>query len=305
MKKIIILTLAAIIAFSAIAEENEVNLYGKFRLDYDLAKSSTELDRPAYGGFNIDRARLGFKWTMSDDLKSKVEMDINSYELRIAEVTWSAAEAFDFSVGRMYEAYAPQSEEGGSRFDGISGAFDFGVAEFVLQVGNDKAAAPAGISIMPAVIITPDLGDISLETGINAQYITEYTKTSTDPDEAIDAASGANFYAILEVADLSALLNVDFNKLSESDKTNIYLNGDVNYTVSDVTLGASVYLTDLYSKVENDNMQTDLDFYVGSELTDGFKVKATMGLDNIAKSNNKEMDYKFTLRFEWNPKYDF
>jgi hypothetical protein len=77
---------------------------------------------------------------------------------------------------------------------------DLGIASIALQVGNDLDAAPGFLTIMPALVISPDLGETSLEVGLNSKMY-----NPADSSEDADAlAIYMNSYVSAEVADLAA-----------------------------------------------------------------------------------------------------
>jgi len=182
MKRFVMWLLVFAIVVPAFADDAKPKsqLYGKFRADYDLTQAMVEAAQPLYGGFNFDRVRFGFTTMMLDNLQALLELELKptstsptgKFELRIAEVDWKIAEMFTFSAGRMYEAFAPYSDYWGSRFDGLGVLLDFGMIKVKAQVGNDKDTGftPGGhITAMPGIIFTPNLGDASLEAGLNGK----------------------------------------------------------------------------------------------------------------------------------------
>jgi len=132
------------------------------------------------------------------------------------------------SAGKMYQAFTPGSLDlYDKKTDCIEAAYDFGIGTFVLQVGGNDDVDKQSVLIMPGLIITPDLGDMSLKAGANAQFVTAY---ETDGDTGI---------------------------------------------------GAEI------------------------EVTKCLVVYPFVTLKNIGESNSEEMDWKFTLHFQWKLKYTF
>ena len=112
MKRLLMFLLVLAAVFPAFADDQakpKSELYGKFRLDYDLSKSMVEASPATYGGSNIDRARFGFTTMMLDNLKALLELEVKpsstapygSFELRIAEIDWKIMDMFTLSAGRM------------------------------------------------------------------------------------------------------------------------------------------------------------------------------------------------------------
>ena len=301
MKKILIIVICAVIVLPVIAEDTPTTLYGKFRLDYDLAQEDAESDPATLGGFNVARARMGVVWSMTDVLTGKIEVDAYDYALRIAEAKWAVTDTFEFGVGRMYEVFAPNSEWHATRFDGIGGTYDTGSASLALQIGNTKSASPTGLSFMPAVVVSPDMGDTDLEAGVNARLITPYYDSALAAE--IDAEGFMNAYADAGIGALGLLVNFDYNKFMDSDATHMDINSDLNYGLGKVTPGVCMYLIDLSSNTMD--MVASTEIYATFDLTDKLTSKFAVALANVNEANGGEMEYAVTLRFEFNPKYSF
>lgn len=297
MKKIILVSLVMLMAATAFAQD--VNLYGAFRLDYDVTKTQTETDPINLGGFNVARARLGVKWKISDEVKAKVELDVfdADYELRKAEFSWAVAEAVTITGGRMSEAFASESAQLGKRFDGVGVGVDFGMGEFVLQFGNDKGKADGkantALTIMPAVVLTPEIEGLGLEVGVNGKLNTPAEATSKD------LVAHANIYAIAEVADLAVTVNSDFNNLVAPEGTDldVDLNADINYSIDKINVGVAGEFENL-----TDKLAAGIELYAKVKVASGLKLIPIVALSDLTEN---EMDYKITLRFEWKPSYDF
>ncbi len=297
MKRImlILLTLAA---FAVIAQDTKVNVYGKFRFDYDLSKSDLDADKKVVSGFNIAKAEAGFKWTMSEELKSGFKYDFRENTISTVYADWMVNEAFTLSFGRIGGAFGPESNWGSEDFEAISAAFELGVASATLQLGNN---GDTGLIIIPALSITPDLADVSLTAGVNARYNSEYAYVDTDAKPQVqDAVVDLNLFLTFGLADFSSKISTELNNLE--DKMSVRLNTDVNYTVSDVNFG----VTPVFHNVVKDGseLQIDTELYLSAPLTDGLKLKAIADLDNVNEAEGK-LDYTFTIRFEFNPSYDF
>ncbi|MBN2509218.1 MAG: hypothetical protein JXB03_03035 [Spirochaetales bacterium] len=321
MKKIVLIALVAAVLLPLSAEDKPTTIYGKFRLDYDLAQADAEASPATLGNFNIDRARFGVTWSMKENLDAKIEVDAHKYvldvnaaeeeayndSLRIAEVMWSLSETAVFGIGRMYEVFAPNSDWHASRFDGIGLTYSAGMAKLALQAGNGRDADPTALAFMPSVIVKPEVAALKLEAGVNAKILTPYTD---DTDAEVDAAASANVYLKAKPGSLSTLLNFDANNISDADITTMDLIGDLNYTLGSATPGVTVYVRDLAGNKEDAlgekmDMTASMCVYASYVLTDGLTSKLSLSLKDINEANDSKMNYEVTLRFEFNPKYSF
>jgi hypothetical protein len=313
MKKIFMLFLISLTVVSAFADDNKPKseLYGKFRFDYDLRESYLDLPHPTYGGFNVERARFGFNTMMLDNLKALLELEFKpntssetaKFELRIAEVDWMAADMFTLSAGRMYEAFAPKSESWGGRFDGIGALINLGMLKVAAQVGNDKSKAYDDVAnhltFMPGVIFSPAIEGVSLEVGANgkAKFTTDQATTNLS----------ANTYACLKLAGLYALLDFDANRVDDADAMYLDLFSEINYKIDFFTPGVKVYCYNLADNATSGKTNhIDIEPYLSFEVAKGFFINPRFALINVAASDSaNELTWKFTLRFEWNPKVAF
>ncbi len=309
MKRFVMWLLVFAIVVPAFADDAKPKsqLYGKFRADYDLTQAMVEAAQPLYGGFNFDRVRFGFTTMMLDNLQALLELELKptstsptgKFELRIAEVDWKIAEMFTFSAGRMYEAFAPYSDYWGSRFDGLGVLLDFGMIKVKAQVGNDKDTGftPGGhITAMPGIIFTPNLGDASLEAGLNGKAKFDTTK----PTPVLQA----NAYAMLKLAGLYALVDFDANYFDTAATTYLNLFSEINYKIGIVTPGIKLWYVDL-----SDNLAAgghfDIEPYIAFEFVKGLSIQPRLNLTNLYSSNSTPLTWTFTLRVEWNPKVAF
>jgi len=244
---------------------------------------------------------------MLDNLQALLELELKptstsptgKFELRIAEVDWKIAEMFTFSAGRMYEAFAPYSDYWGSRFDGLGVLLDFGMIKVKAQVGNDKDTGftPGGhITAMPGIIFTPNLGDASLEAGLNGKAKFDTTK----PTPVLQA----NAYAMLKLAGLYALVDFDANYFDTAATTYLNLFSEINYKIGIVTPGIKLWYVDL-----SDNLAAgghfDIEPYIAFEFVKGLSIQPRLNLTNLYSSNSTPLTWTFTLRVEWNPKVAF
>ncbi len=332
MKKNILILLVSLTALTLFAQENTtteevkeptINLYGSFRVDYDLTKDDIDADIPVLDGFNIARARVGSTWTISDKLSTKVEYDLSGNVLRIAKVDWSLNDKATLTIGRQSGIFGPESEWGSDRHEAIAFDYTAGIVNAGLQVANN-IGGNGPVVLFPAVAVTPDLGDIELTVGANARYSTRHhasttttvynipagltaetviEPTTTTEKERIDAKTDLNAFVTFGISELSFKASGEFNSL-EDDMT-FGANTDVNYNISDVNVGLSAVFNNLIH--EDHNIATNLCGYISKPVTEGLTVKLQGDFKNIADEDKAEEgnDYTFTLRFQYSPKYNF
>jgi hypothetical protein len=135
---------------------------------------------------------------------------------------------------------------------------------------------------------------LDLEAGINGKI-----KFTTDMPTS---EMSANAYVSLGLAGLSALVNFDANRLDEDTATSFDLFADLNYEIDFFTPGVTALFYDL-SDNSSDGTHINLEPYLAFAVTKGLKIKTTLALKNVVGDN--DLDWKFTLRFEWNPKVKF
>jgi len=309
MKRIAMVILLIAVILPVFAQENQTTLYGKFRLDYDLNQENAESSPATLGNFNVDRARLGIVWNMTDVLTGKIEVDAYEYALRIAEAKWAVTDSFTLGMGRMYEVFAPNSEWHATRFDGLGMHYSAGMATLALQIGNSRDGNPTALAIMPAITVAPETDVLSLEAGVNGKFLTPYLEAG-DPDAVpptsdseIDAVGSANIYIIAEASGVEASVNLDINEFTDDASMHLDMNAGLGYGAGKVHPGISLFLVDMTSNIADMSASTEV--AASYEMTEGLTSKLALALNNINEANGAEMSYKVTLRFEFNPKYTF
>lgn len=326
MKKIflVLLSLAVTTVYATEASNREdvkepkINLYGSFRVDYDLTKDDIDADIPVLDGFNIDRARIGSTWSITEKLSTKVEYDLSGNVLRIAKVDWSLNDKATLTIGRQSGIFGPESEWGSDRHEAIALDYAAGVLNVGLQVANN-IGGNGPVIILPAISITPDLGDIELSIGTNARYSTRHhTETTTTVynvtesqalselvtvKERVDGKTDLNAFVTFGISELSFVASGEFNSL-EDDMT-FGANSDVNYNISDVNVGVSAVFNNIIH--DDFDASTNIVGYVSKPITEGLTVKFIADFTNVADEDKAEddNDYVFTLRFQYSPKYSF
>jgi hypothetical protein len=314
MKRLIALLVALTMTVSAFSQEKapdqpkpKSELYGKFRIDYDLTRAMVEAAQPLYAGFNIDRARFGFNTMMLDNLKALLELEFKpnnsatygAFELRIAEIDWKIADMFTLSGGRMYEAFAPKSEAYGKFFDGLGGLLDFGLLKVLAQGGNDKDTGINGnhMTSMLGLTVSPKIEGLTLEMGANAKA--KFDTTVATP------MLWANCYINLKLAGLYVLLDFDANRFDTGSTTYLDFFSDINYKIDVVTPGFKVFWYDLAGNPTASTGHLDLEAYINFEFAKGFIINPRFTISNIMHETSAPLSWKFTLRFEWIPKVAF
>lgn len=287
MKNLFLVTILVLASFTLMAQESGMDIYGAFTLDYSFDEDT---DADTAGGFSFYTASLGTVWTVSEELTANFELETaGTVGLTIAEVIWSVSDSFTFSAGRSWEVFAPNSDNYASSFDGIGGAFNAGIVTVSLQAGNSIDSAPTSVALMPSVIVAPDMGNISLEAGVNGKFL-----SSTS-----DWSNSYNLYTSVGVDALSTLVSVDLSEMQDADASFIDLYADANYTVASFTPGVSLYMTDLAANIGD--METSLDIYVSLAATDGLTFIATADFDNLAGTNGGELTKGYTFSIDWAP----
>ncbi|MBN1798854.1 MAG: hypothetical protein JW822_09765 [Spirochaetales bacterium] len=320
MKKFLLIVMAACMTAALFAQESEPQstLYGYFRLDFDYTKAMSEDDTfNALDGFNVARSRLGWEYRMSEVLKSVLEVELfekqtftdndtggtdttetlRTINIRLAYISWEVIENLTLSAGKMYQVFTPESLDlYDKKTDCIEAAYDFDIGTFALQVGGNDDVDKQSLLIMPGLIITPDLGDISLKAGVNAQFVTPY---ASDDDMGI----GANVYVIFGIADLEVILDADALDLHDEAAGIINAYATLKYTIDILKPVVNAYLYDLAANTGD--VEMNIDFGAEIEAVKGFVIYPFLTLKNLSEANGAEMDWEFTLRFQWKPKYKF
>jgi hypothetical protein len=317
MKKFLVIFFTVCLAAGAFAQENtspKSTLYGYFRFDYDYNKAMSE-DEAAneLDGFNIARSRVGWELRMTDALKSVLELElfekltftdsndddvsIRTLNIRLANIAWQPVENFTITAGKMYQAFTPESlDRYDDKTDGIQADYAFGIAKVIFQLGGVDDVDKQSLLIMPGVILTPDLGDLSLKAGANAQFVTPYL---TDADMGI----GLNAYAIIGIAGFEATLDVDALNLQNEATSMINAYATLKYKIEILKPVVDAYVYDIAGN--QGDMYINIDFGAEIEPVTSFVIYPFLTLKNIGQANGGEMDWEFTMRFQWKPKYRF
>jgi hypothetical protein len=300
----------ACIALAGFAQTDAASeIYGEFEADYDYTLDMTAGDPPLYGGFNIETALIGFKTSISEKLFAhiQIEADHPDYELHYAYLEWQAADLFLFSVGRMDKVFAPNSEEHKDTvFDGIGGSLHLDMVTVQLQMGADENmgipvddGGDLGLIIMPALVVAPGLGHISLEAGINARFKMPYWDASEN-DYTEDAEMSANVYVIFGIHVFELIANMDVNQFQNQETSQSDLFFEASYQVETVRPGVMVMLYDVLQK--KDYCTVNIELYMEWEAEQGFTITPILAFQNISANDTT---WEITLRFSWEPSIRF
>ncbi len=317
MKNLSVIFFTVCLAAGMFAQENTApasTLYGYFRLDFDYNKAMAEDDSVnALDGFNIARSRLGWECKISDVLTSTIEVElfdklsftdnngdsgtIRTLNIRLADIAWQPIENFTVTAGKMYRVFTPESLDlYDQKTDGVQADYNFGIAKVIFQLGGEDDVDKQSLLLMPGIVVTPDLGEMSLKAGVNAQFVTPY---QTDADMGI----GLNAYAIFGIAGFEAILDVDALNLHDEATSRVNAYATLKYKIDILKPVVNVYIYDLAAN--QGDMEANIDFGAEIEPVKSFVIYPFLTLKNIGEANGTEMDWEFTLRFQWKPKYQF
>jgi hypothetical protein len=300
----------ACIACAGFAQTDAASeIYGEFEADYDYTINMAVGDTPLYGGFNIETALIGFKTSISEKLFAHIQLeaDHTDYELHYAYLDWQAADLFLFSVGRMDRVFASNSEEHKDTvFDGIGGSLCLDMVTVQLQIGADENmgiqvddGGDLGLIIMPALVVAPDLGQISLEAGVNARFKMAYWDALED-DYTEDAEMSVNIYVIFGIHGFELIANMDVNQFQNQEMSQSDLFFEADYLIETVKPGVMVMLYDVLQK--KDDCTVNLEVYMKWEAEPGFTITPIFAFQNISANDTT---WEITLRFTWEPSIRF
>ncbi len=256
---------------------------------------------------------MGWELQMTDALKSVLELElfdklsftdsngdsgtIRGLNIRLANIAWQPVEHLTFTAGKMYQAFTPESlDRYDDKADGVQADYDFGMGKVIFQLGGADDADKMSLLIMPGVIVTPDLGDLSLKAGANAQFVTPYL---TDDKLGI----GLNAYAIISMAGFETTLDIDALNLQDEDTSMINAYASLKYKIDILKPVVDAYIYDIAANTGD--MYINIDFGAEIEAVKSFVIYPFLTLKNIGEANGGEMDWEFTMRFQWKPKYQF
>lgn len=276
MRKLFVSAVLTLVAAAMFAQEapkpepprNEI--YGAVWLDYDAsgARFSNPGTLPVvFSDFSFSRTRLGLRNTLSDGVKTWFEFDPRNLEFRQVNVDWSPVSGLDLIAGKQSKLFAQQNDwVFGDRTLGIQARSTVpGLGWAGIIVGNDaditnlsskklgwegtantsitgsiNEVNPGDLKIYPQITARPDLGDIGLEVGVNAEINATKMTLSSPTGSSLDA------YAL--VSGFGASLAVEYTFVNFNDSNNA--NQDhVLYTR--LAYNAGVVVPTLYFVVDN------------------------------------------------------
>ncbi|HEQ71394.1 MAG TPA: hypothetical protein ENN69_02805, partial [Spirochaetia bacterium] len=102
MKRFLMLLLILCVTAAAFAQEEKPKseLYGKFRLDWDMTQANAEADPVKLGVFNFDRVRFGFTTLMAANLKALLELELKPGSVDVEDSTATDTSNF-FGFGKF------------------------------------------------------------------------------------------------------------------------------------------------------------------------------------------------------------
>ncbi len=278
MKKALMITAFALLAAALFAQEAPKNneIYGQVWLDYDAsgARFGNVDGLPVvYSDFSFSRIRFGLRNTLADNVKTWFEFDPRNLEFRQVNIDWSPISGLDLIAGKQSKNFAQNNDWiFGDRTLGIQARYTMnGIGWAGIIVGNDaditnfsskklgweatttstttitssiNEVNPGDVKIYPQITAKPDLGDIKLEAGVNAEI--NASKIAVDNP----TGSSFNLYAIASAYNATLAVEwtyVNFNAVTTAQDQVLYTRLSYNagvvtptaYFVVDNLLGSS------------------------------------------------------------------
>ncbi|MBN1410150.1 MAG: hypothetical protein JW969_04845 [Spirochaetales bacterium] len=317
MKKFSLIVLLAALMLTGIVyaedmTESQNELYGYFRLDYDLSK--TDVDNQNYGGFNNARARLGWNFMFSDVLKSSLELDIQDmlsttsipptvvtnikFAIRKMLISWSVMPMLNLTAGKIGWVYTPELLTGYDKFYyGIDVGISTGdMVKINLQFGNEQDTYRANdktyLALMPAVTVNVADQLIALSGKVDIP-----TPQVTGTNEMV---AGLGLTVKNKLAGLSTITEFAWDNITDSAADVMNLGVLLDYKINDyITPEVTAYAYNL-----NDSGSTYMNVSIGPMIT---PVKSLLIYPFVEIKNIMQdpITWSFTFRFQWKPKAVF
>jgi hypothetical protein len=222
MKKLLFISVL-VLAVSSVFAQNaaapapapKYEIYGSTFFDYQMSGTEASYSTPALSDFTFSKLRIGFKAQLADTVKSTFEFDPRNGEFRHAYMDWMPMDNLTITAGKTYIFFEQITQiYGGARnyFLGAKYAMP-GLGWAGLQVGNKSdisyisgnylifpapSAAAAQtetwsyrqdpwLYLWPAIVFKPSLGDISLEVGLEGQFIPQQMGSTNATGASMDA----------------------------------------------------------------------------------------------------------------------
>jgi hypothetical protein len=325
------LLLAAGFAFSQEAPKNN-EIYGVTWFEYDL--SGTRYDAGIAGDFTFTKLRVGLNAALADNVKSFFEFDPRNGEFRLAYANWVPVENLTLSAGKYPKVFA--QVDGviyGSRITAVGAKYAIpGTGWAALQMGNDadisffsgtKLAYPGTsastsiaptvkgqefLKILPAIAFKPDLGDVSLEVGANAELVANnYVLNSTKDGTSLDG--------YLTVSAYGASVGVEYtnsNVFQDKDEQDRTLYVKLAYKVSPIFTPCAYLVCD---NIQKDPADITLNVELPVSLTDNLRFNllgayAISGLNSMEravqgepKPDEKDWTLGFRIDYSYSAKF--
>lgn len=213
MRKLALIGVWALVSALAFAQNapapTNFDVYGSTFFDYQQSGTEWEQSTPIISNFTFSKLRFGFRAQINDNVKSTLEIDPRNGEFRHAYIDWAAMPGLTVTAGKTFTDFQQiVAIYGGGRMLLLGAKYQIpGLGYVNLQLGNKSdisfisgnyiifpgtstttpkgSSTPAqtelltykqdpNIYFMPAIVAKPDLGDLSLEAGAEAQINPQY-----------------------------------------------------------------------------------------------------------------------------------
>ncbi len=258
--KRICLTLAALALIAGIASAQaaapaapavpvqNTEIYGAAFFDYYQTQNKT--DKGYLGNWYFNKARIGLKTNVADNVKFSTELELATFDLRLAYLDWMPTKDITVTGGKVFKNYAPLSQFYGSRFMAAGVKYNYGAGLVGFQLGN-----PADES--NATYKTSTYGNVS-------------ATTSTAGSQTV-GNSGLVVWAPQKDVMFDPM--VSFNAIATDDmKLTLSANGEFDYfqtkTLAKTKLATAK--SNLFKSVDGSAVLTTQGFTVSTELTDQY-----------------------------------